>query len=377
MKKGIIALGVLSLFVAFPAYAADVRFGEQISILQNEVLSENVYVAGGQITASGELQDDFMAVGGRVVVTGAVAGDVGIAGGTVDLFERVGGDVRIAGGQVTIGESVTGDVVVLGGSVSILPGAVIGGDLLVLGGAVFLDGTVNGDMHAVAGEAHLHGLVAGNVDARVERMELGESAKIGGNFTYRAVEEVEMPEGAAVGGTIAFTKIEQSRPEINASVIASIGAGFFAVQFLMFAVAAFAVFFLLPKLSRELGDMTVNKPWKHVGLGFAALILTPLVALILVVTILGALAGGIVFVAYLTVLALAKAMSAIVVGSHLSRWIKKETTLSWQWVLGGVVAVQLCAVIPIIGWIAVTIFFLMTFGALTVVLYEKIKHEHH
>lgn len=375
MKKGLFVLSILFAFaIALPVSAATIQTGEQVSIAETEAVDENTYLAGGQVTVSGALTEDVVAAGGKIVLNGSVAGDASLAGGTVDIFEDVAGDVRIAGGTITIAESVSGDVVVFGGSVSILPGATVGGDVLAVGGAVLIDGTVNGDVRVVGGEIALNGFVAGSVDLwGGEKITLGEKLVIGGDFAYRAQKELEIPETASIGGSVTFK--ERAHNEVN-DAFSGIGLGFVLAQFLIFAVTTLVVFFALPRFSRRVAEKATLHPWKSLGLGFIALFMVPIFAIILLVSVLGIFLGIIALVEFVLALLFTEAMLGIVLGAFIVRAVKKEVVLSWKWVLLGVVLAEILAFIPVVGWIAVFAFFLVTLGAIMLSLYSSLRTEH-
>lgn len=377
MKKSIyLALALLVFSVGAPAFAAEVRVGERVTISQNEVISENVYAAGGQTALSGTLNGDVVVAGGEVVVNGQVVGDAALVGGSIGVFETVNGDVRSLGGQVTIGKSVTGDVVVVGGSVSILPDVVVGGDLLIVGGELNMDGTVNGDARIVAGELRLGGLIAGDVDARIGTITFEDEGAIGGTLTYRATKAADIPENA-VGGEVMFTQVERTGPEVAAAPFAGVGIGFIIVQLLVFAVATVVMVLVFPKLTHEVGVATTTKQaWKYAGVGFATLILLPVAALVLFMSVLGAFVGGMVLIGFVALLAIAKAMTGITVGAYLSRWTKKEAETTWKWALVGVVVIELLALVPFFGWLLLFVFFIITLGAITLGFYRRVKAEH-
>jgi hypothetical protein len=375
MKYGIIVAGIGVLFsLAVPVFALDVRTGEQVLITTNEFISENTYLAGGQVTVSGTLRQDAVVAGGRVVMNGEVAGDLMVAGGIVDVFEKVQGDVRIAGGQVTIAEPVAGDVVVVGGSVSILPGAVVGGDLLVAGGVVFLDGTVNGAARIVAGEFVLNGRIAEDVSVRVgEKFTLNEDARIGGTLTYRA-PQIARFDASQVGGEVFFTA---NRPVSNDVVktAAGIGFGIFMLQFVMMLFVALLFVWLMPRIAHATGTLAVTHSWTNAGLGFIALVVVPIASIILFGTIIGLFAGFVLILAYLFMLTIASAVAGVVMGGILSRFLKKETLISWKWTLVGVAILQILSLIPIIGWALAFLVYLITLGTLLRQTYTFISTE--
>ena len=79
------------LGIPVSADAAEIRSNNNVEIGSEEIVSENLYIAGG-----------------RSVVDGSVEGDLSIAAGDVSLSGSVSEDVSIIGGDVTFSGSVEG-----------------------------------------------------------------------------------------------------------------------------------------------------------------------------------------------------------------------------------------------------------------------------
>lgn len=368
---GIAAAFALIVLTPATVLASDIRFGETL-LVSKEVISENFYGAGGRVVLSSEMRKDALVAGGEVTVDAPIAGDVFAAGGTVSILGTVSGDVRIVGGSVVVADAIAGDLVLVGGSVSLLPGAVVAGDLIVLGGAVFIDGTVNGNAKVVAGEVAVHGTIAGNLSARVgEGILLGEKSNIGGTFSYHAPQEADRETGAVVGGEVLFTQTSSASSHVG---IAGVGAGFLIVNILSMVVAALAVLFVFPRLTRAVSESVYRTPWQDLGVGFVALITIPIFALVLLITFLGAYLGALLFVFYALVLMSAHACSGVVVGSLVARLFKKEP-VSYGFAALGAVILGMLWFVPIVGWLVGTLAFLATLGALSREALRKIRSE--
>jgi hypothetical protein len=102
------------------------------------------------------------------------------------------------------------------------------------------------------------------------------------------------------------------------------------------------------------------------GLGFAALILAPVWAIILFITFIGYYIAFMVLTAYLFMLVLAGLLGVIFVGSALWQWFKKapQMEFSWRTALLGAVVMSLLQLIPFVGWIICIVVMLMALGAL-------------
>ena len=377
--KPLTFFGAALLLVAVPLTAVNAaRFerGDIVTVAPQELVSENIYLAGGQVTFSSTAQKDVVAAGGKVLQNGAVWGDVIIAGGTVDVIEDVRGDVRVAGGQVTIQGMIGGDVTVAGGAVTILPGTTIAGDLVAAGGAVFFEGTVSGQTKIYGGEVVVNGMLAGPVHILVqEKVSFGEKAVIGSTLTYRAPQEAEVASGAKLGDKVTFTPLDI--PDVDRETIVAVLIGlmtaFFIAKTLALMLASGVAVSYFPTPSRGIVDTTIKKFWQSLGMGLAALILTPILGVVLMATVLGMYFGFFVFILYGLVLLVSGVYLGVVAGAILARLIRKEYTVSWKWAVLGTLVVSLLSLTPFVGWLLCATLFLATLGAVSLQLVDDIK----
>lgn len=377
MKKITLFVAV-ALLIAVPLAAQAARFerGDIVTITQQEFVNQNIYLVGGQITFSSTAQKDLIAAGGKVLQNGDVWGDVVVAGGTVDVVEDVRGDVRVAGGQVTIQGIIGGDVTVAGGMVAILPGTTIAGDLVAFGGVVSMQGTVNGQTKVYGGEVMIDGTLAGPVHITVQdNVTFGEKTVIGSTLTYRAPEEAEVAEGAKLGDTVTYIPLDIPRVDRETvwAVLLGVATLLFIAKVVALMVASGVAVAYFPRPSRAIVDMVVKKFWHSLGVGLAALILTPVAGVILVLTVLGMYVGFFLFILYALALLVAAVYLGVVSGALLARLVRKEYRVSWKWAVVGTLGIALVSLVPVVGWVVCAVLFLTTLGAVTQQLIEDVR----
>lgn len=96
-----------------------VRFGEDYEVGEEEIVTDDIVIFGGDLTAKGNIYGDAVVFGGRCRVEGEVSGDLVMIGGDADLGPMA---------------EVFGNIVLIGGEVEKEPGAVVHGDEVVLAG---------------------------------------------------------------------------------------------------------------------------------------------------------------------------------------------------------------------------------------------------
>ncbi|PIR83649.1 hypothetical protein COU18_03125 [Candidatus Kaiserbacteria bacterium CG10_big_fil_rev_8_21_14_0_10_51_14] len=361
------------LCVPIAAFAAEFRTGDQPSLPAGEVVNEDLYMVGGNVTSAGSVRGDLIAGGGTVIVNGAVSSDLLVGGGNVTILGDVGDDVRVAGGNILIQGSVGGDVVVGGGQVN-LSGSRIGGDVAVGGGMVRLDAPVSGDVRIAGGQVNINSTVNGNVEIHAEEVTLGPKAVIHGNLTYSATKEVILEEGAIVRGETNFTEQPDVRSAAKAGLLA-LASFLFVSKFLMMLVGAFTMWLMFRRFSVELVQTAAAKPLPIMGRGLIFLIVTPIVSVALLFTIVGIPLGAVGLLAFAAAMIAVSLASPIVLGSIVHTWIFKpaQYEISWKTILLGVVLYFLIGLIPFIGGLALFALLLLVLGAAMKIKWDAAK----
>lgn len=379
---------ILTLAVlAWPALAlaSTVGVGKDYTVRKGKVVAGNLYAGSGNITVTGDVIGDLTAAGGGVLVTGKVAQDVLAAGGSVDLFGDVGSDIRAAGGRVNINGTVSGDVLAAGGMVQILSGAIVKGDVLVAGGSVVINGTVNGSVRAGGGSVVINGTVLHNVDVKAGKtFEVGSSAVINGDVTYRSPKELKIAEGALIRGKTLFAPLTRMD---KLTIGGPAGLALKKIGFLiglafllkLLAVFALALVLVLPyrKLTEAVSHKFVTRFWHSLWLGLVNLIVVPVAAVILIASVIGLLPGVLLGLLYAALLLTAHVYAGIFLGGWLSKKLNHSKALhvTVKSALVGVVALDLIGFIPFAGWLVKGVFFLAALGSLATLAYEKFWEE--
>lgn len=370
MRTKILVLVSFLLLVAVPVSAATIKAGEEYSLADDKIVKGDLYVAGGDISVSGVVEGDLTTTGGNIIVNGTVLSDVLILGGAIDVVGRTGDDLRLVGGQIRVGEDVGGDAVIAGGYVRILSSATVGEDLVIAGGRVVVDGDVVGNLKVYAGEVEINGTVGGDVELFVsDKLLFGESAVVGGNLTYTAPREVSMVEEGIVAGVITFNETR-----ITKDVETFVGA-LFGLLFITKVLALLTAGLLGVFVFRKFSNLLVGRAIDTIGMdllrGLVVLIVVPVLILFFFITTIGFFVGVLGSFVFITLMLLSKVYAGVVFGALLSKWFHKKVILTWQWTIVGITLLQIIGLIPIVGWIVVSIAFLVTFGALSHLVYSR------
>ncbi len=320
-KKRLIVV-LFSLFaLALPMFASAATFLADDNVVSSEPVNDNLYVAGGNPVVSGNVNGDLLIAGGNVNVTGDVTGDVSAAGGSVSITGRVGGDIRVFGGNLFIDSTVGGEVVSFGGQIIYGPNAKVAKDIVAGGNAVNISPTA-----VIGGE-------------RIIFDEIKDEIKKG---------KAEFKEKGADFLRGAFW----------------VGILWTLLSYLIVALAFMGLFPKVVKMFINGACKNGMSFWKSIGMGLVILIVTPILSLILLVTGIGAMLGGIIMMLYMVYIMASLVFAGFIFGTLMKKLIKKgKADLDWLWGLGGVAVLPLVVLVPFVGWIIGFVFFLWALGA--------------
>lgn len=319
---GIAAFAIILLVatVAVPllAGASTYRSGLNVRVGQSESLSGNVYIVAPEMRFDATAPQDVYIATISGNVHGSIAGSLNLLAGRTSVDADVDGSVHVAAGNVTIHGNVGGDLVVAGGNVTIASGATIAGDLVVTGGSVDLEGTVNGSVYGSALAIQHGGDVQGDMHLQASRLSVDNDARVRGDLRYQSPVDASIDNETGISGTIERT---------NSAPWSGVGDGalrpFGSLLKLAWSLlAGAALIAIAPRLASRVADHA--RPFlQPAGIGVGSLILVPVVAMLLIGTVIGIPIGLIL----LALLPIALYLSQVFVGLTIGRMIMPR---SWK-----------------------------------------------
>lgn len=321
--------------------------------------------------------DDFYGAGPRVEIRAAVNGDVVVAGQTVEIAapvtqditaagERVlidapaGDDVRVAGREVRIGSAIGGHLVAAGEEVTLLPEARVARFARLFGRNLTLGGEIGGDLKVTAESVRVAGHVRGNAEIHARRLELLPGARIDGNLLWSGVERRLEP--GQVGGEVIVKPQPPEREHHLARVIATVSTLFI----LALALVGLALLLLFPRVAETLAATVWQRPWSTAGIGLAVLLLTPIVIVLLFVSVIGWLLALILLALWLVALPVSGLVGTYALADRVFGWQGRRPGRAVQagLFLLAIVVVGVLHLVPVLGWLLGLWLMLWGFGAM-------------
>lgn len=356
MKKllTVVCFLILSLILVTPVAAKNQRPQKIVTLKADETVDSNYFAVGDIVEISGTVNGDVYSAGGQVRVDGTINGDLIVAGGTVSISGNVSQDIRVAGGQISLAGEVGGDVTAVGGNIDVLENTTLSGSLVTAGGNINLDAPVGRDAFAAAGQLTVNTNIPGDLEARVGTLRLTSKANVGGNVNYWSQEEISLDEAAVIGGDLVRQEVTPDFDPLKAqkgfqSFLVGLAIYAKATSVITTLVLGSLLLWLFPAHAQKAAEVVKSKLLKSLGLGFLALVVTPVILVILLMTIVGiplALTAISLAILYIFV---ARIYAIVAIGGATLKLARfKKAKLGWTFLLG-VIIYYVLTFIPFVG----------------------------
>ncbi|MDH3656219.1 MAG: zf-HC2 domain-containing protein [Myxococcales bacterium] len=269
------------------AHAAELRYEKEgtVKVAEGESIDDTVFLAGKTAIVAGVVDGDVFAAAERVEITGTVRGNVYSAGETVTIAGAVSGNVHAAGKNVEVDTKIGGSGFLAGQNIIVTEGSDLVRGGYFAGESVRSKGRVGRDLIFAAETMDVNGSVERNVRGYGSQVTVSTTGSVGGDLhvTVPSQDAVEVDDGATVGGVtiIDIDKKEERRaflyPGFYFGVLAK------ALAMLLMGLVLVTLF---PSL-RPPAPESSKEVLRDMGLGFVALIATPVVMLIIALTLIG------------------------------------------------------------------------------------------
>ncbi|MCS6327190.1 MAG: hypothetical protein H8K06_08910 [Nitrospira sp.] len=364
---------VLVLLICAPspaAFADDAvsrsPWGDRAVLRAGQVVQGDYFAFGPHVQISGIVNGDLYAAGGDVMIDGVVNGDVIVAGAKVILSGTVAQDARVIGAQVTVSGTIGRNATLAGVDLHLTETAKVRENLIAGGGHVQLEGPIGRDARVGAWRATLSNEIERDLIVAAESVRLTSKASVGGRLRYWGDAAPSIDEEATVRGPITRRplpegwSVERARQGIiGARVLAAV------VGFLSTLILGLILLRVYPVFSHRVTTTIRDRPGASLGVGTAVLLVTPIAAASLVVTLL-ALPGGVVLLAmYGVTVYLARIYTMMYIGQRLLRHRDESSSLAKPFMVG-LVVYSLLSLVPVVGGLVTLGAVLFGLGALLI-----------
>ncbi len=273
------AIAIVALLVTpGTTLVAEIRTSNRIIVPSSDVVAEDLYAIGGRTIIEGAVQGDLFVVSGELTITGTVTGDVvGMVGGRARISGVVEGSVRLAAVDLEVTGTVADDVaaVMLDGGVT----AEVGRDVLVIAGRASVGGTVGRDVRGQAWSMGIAADVGRDVLARVDRLTL--AGTVGDDVVYGATLRADVADDFEVGGQLIRRRV------FSPVWSKAVGRALALLGLAGFIVTGLVLLWVFRGTTADAVEMVGARPWRSALMGLPLVVLPPLAAVPLFLTLVG------------------------------------------------------------------------------------------
>lgn len=345
-----IALLIFALPLA-PLQAATFLPGsDEVTSLRSETKGD-VYGASRSIVIPAAVDGDIFVAGENIDISGSVADSVFAAGQILSITGDVKDDVRVAGNTISIGSNIAHDLFAAGSSIVLAQDSHVRGDAYVAGETITISGTIDGSVRAAA-----------------TKVTFASSAVVLGDITVYGNSPV-IQEGAKVSGKVTTIAPD----ETNKRVQEAFSITGFITSLLCAAVLALLLLFAAPALVGKAKEFITKSPAQSGVTGLIWLMLCIPVTLLLLISGIGAYVGLLVLALTFPAMLLAFGLMVSATGSMAYRLVAKKDGTIWYDALIGALIVSLVAFLGPLGFILLSVAFLIALGAILKALWSMIQ----
>ena len=339
--KAVLAVAIASVGVAALSVsgAQAVNSENYIKVDEGSVNSSETEVnhsltlVGNNVTSSDKVDGILFALGNNVTVKGS--NEYGVLGGsTVDVTNTITKDLFVGGGVVNINKD-----------------AKIGRDLYAAGGVVNVNTDIKGNAFIAASTVKLSNVkVEGDLNVYAQVITYDGTVTVKGKVNYNKDARVD---GKVEGQTDAYEAAAMSMG------VQPVGYGEYALTVIISTISllitAIVIHAIFPGIHRKLAgffkEMKASTMIKNIVFGLCALIVVPILAILLLLTIVGMPLALIALGFYVLCIYLATAATGAYLGHLiLTKAFKAKPNVYLELVIG-IILLGLIALIPVVGWI--------------------------
>ena len=352
MKKKIYLLLILLLtLVCAPVQAKGDNgfYADDDVILSYNRIDTTTFAAGNNVDVSSEIDGASFIAGNNLTIS-STQDYIFAAGNNLDIQNARAKDAFLAGSSIKIKDSAIRDLYAMGETVRI--DSDISRNAYLGGSKVIINATIDGDVTIAADE-----------------IVIGENAVIAGTLKYPEDASINIASTAQVSSQETY---ESTDVNIQLNFVDTIWDR--TLSFLSILLIALILLALNKKVFKNIEKIEKSVPevLKNLALGFAFLIVVPIVAFLAIITIIGLPLSIISLLVYGMLIYL----SVIPTAYYFGNWILKDKISNPYLLLTvSLLAIYILKLIPVIGGFTTFISLLIGLGIYVKLIKNNIKEK--
>lgn len=370
LKKVFGLLILLALLMPVQSQAAfNVYSRSTIIIDKEETVDGNMYFAGENLIINGRVKGDLIGLASNIDINGQIDGDVIAVSQKANINGTIGGSVRVLSNILNINSSIDRNLQALASNIYLDPENKVAWDVLMLAPVMDINGLIGGNLQLWSPQVNLKALInksfyLGKISNEKYLLNINEGTEIASNVYYHSLVKANIAEDVIIGGSIEIREIEKKQLNYVSWLFKTLR------NILAAILLALILLHFWKKPIKLINQIVAKKPLSSLGWGTLVIILSPVILLLIALTIIGlpiAIVGASV---WLILVIISKLIVAIALGRFIfNQKLKKPKTKTVYKLSVGVIISWLIFSLPIIGpFIA---FVATLIGAGAIALYLK------
>ena len=375
----VFAVWLMASVAATTVLAADApvqlrKFGINVTIAAKG--EESLTAGAARLGVTGTVGLDAWLVGANVKVDAKIGRDLTVRAANVSAAGDIGGSVEASGADVKIDARIGTNLDIEAAEANISPKSTVGGEVTINAAEVTYGAANVGRVDIRAREINFDGASKGAVTLSATKVIIGPNARINGDLVVFSIGEPEISPSAIITGTTTRKSLFQSETmqpftsqwlPMEAQIALILGmSGLMA-----------GIFFLLAGRTglEESINTLVEHPAGSLGWGLGALVVVPVAAALLGISIVGIPLGICALLALPVLLLLGYAQAGFGLGERLFNSIGDPLSGGTRVVLllAGLIGLGLLSLIPYAGPFIAVIAALMGVGAVLKTFHKRMR----
>jgi hypothetical protein len=362
----------------------------------DSVYNDDVFISGAtSIKFDSDVNGDLFSISYEMVQTGEVTGNLMAVAASMQNLGSILGSYRAVAWDLSCNSSVGRNLLLLAHDVNVGPTSQIGRDADIAAANVVFQGVVKGNLNINARTATLSGKVGGNLEFKGDSLTINPNAVVTGNINYYSPIRAVISPGSVVSGKINWDKAE-IRKENNGGSLRIIPTwiisvrGYFILSTIIAAVVIAVTFAKLPtwfmlislwlilavsgnililvskSKARSTENVLRSRLFPSMGLGFIFFFLTPILASMLLFTVLAAPLAPLVLMLFGVAIFAGAIYASLFVGRRICSIFSPASgsTPGYLCYTIGMTVILLLSAIPVAGYLIMLIVLMTGFGGL-------------
>ena len=358
-----IALAAGLLTSPLRAGAIEWHSAEAFHLASNDTVAAQTLLYAASARIDGESLDDLFILAADTAFNGSAAADAWFLGNTIAIPGRIAGHTRALARTLTISGALDRDLTAIASIVRITTNVAVGGVVDLMAEQASLEGSFHGPVRLLARSVTLAGAYAETVRVIAEDIVVLPGTRIAGDLVYTSPKELFLDKSVLLGGALrrsAPTNQPEGTWQDQLQLFSMQSARALAAMLCGMALLAF-----FPRLTARAVRHVQRAPLRCALGGLAAIMLLPIAAFLMALTLVGIPLALLVAGLWLAGLYLSKIIVALWIGHLLLRRPGPHTFgRTALRLLVGLTVLYAVTLLPLIGGSLALLIGIYGFGAL-------------